>query len=194
MGVAVVGLHWDEVCVAGAIGESRWANKSRVLPEQNTRATQNQRCVASPPRHHELTPPFRPGACRWEPTSILRSLEKEAERRDALSAACARVGVPPAAQGCTREPPSPPREGPPPRLQAKQGFVVYRVAVRRGGRKRPNSKGIVFGKPKNQGINKQKATRNLKAVAEERAGRKLGSLRVLNSYWVNQDLTYKYLR
>jgi len=76
--------------------------------------------------------------------------------------------------------------------KAKQGFVVFRVAVRRGGRKRPNSKGIVYGKPKNQGINKQKATRNLRAVAEERIGRKCGNLRVLNSYWVNQDLTYKY--
>jgi len=76
--------------------------------------------------------------------------------------------------------------------KAKQGFIVYRVAVRRGGRKRPNSKGIVYGKPKNQGIYKQKATRNLRAVAEERVGRKCGNLRVLNSYWVNQDLTYKY--
>ncbi len=76
--------------------------------------------------------------------------------------------------------------------KAKQGFVIYRVAVRRGGRKRPNPKGIVYGKPKNQGINQLKWVRNLKAKAEERAGRKLGGLRVLNSYWVNQDATYKY--
>ncbi|KAL0052400.1 hypothetical protein WJX82_001527 [Trebouxia sp. C0006] len=55
--------------------------------------------------------------------------------------------------------------------KAKQGFVIYRVRVRRGGRKKPVSKGIVY---------------------EERAGRKLGGLRVLNSYWVNQDSTYKY--
>jgi large subunit ribosomal protein L15e len=76
--------------------------------------------------------------------------------------------------------------------KAKQGFVIYRVAVRRGGRKRPNPKGIVYGKPKNQGINQLKWVRNLKAKAEERAGRKLGGLRVLNSYWINQDATYKY--
>jgi len=31
--------------------------------------------------------------------------------------------------------------------KAKQGYVIYRVRVRRGGRKRPVSKGIVYGKP-----------------------------------------------
>ncbi|EIE21574.1 ribosomal protein L15e [Coccomyxa subellipsoidea C-169] len=76
--------------------------------------------------------------------------------------------------------------------KAKQGFVVYRVRVRRGGRKKPVHKGIVYGKPVNQGITQLKPTRNLRSVAEERAGRKLGGLRVLNSYWVNQDSTYKY--
>ena len=46
--------------------------------------------------------------------------------------------------------------------------------------------GIVYGKPVNQGVTQLKPKRNLKSVAEERAGRKLGGLRVLNSYWVNQ--------
>lgn len=73
-----------------------------------------------------------------------------------------------------------------------QGFVIYRVRVRRGGRKRPVPKGQVYGKPVNQGISQLKFQRNLRAVAEERAGRKLGGLRVLNSYWVNQDSAYKY--
>merc|ERR1712086_172376 len=76
--------------------------------------------------------------------------------------------------------------------KAKQGFVVYRCAVRRGGRKVMKSKGIVYGKLKSQGINKIKATKNLRALAEERCGRKLPSLRVLSSYWVGQDGTYKY--
>jgi len=76
--------------------------------------------------------------------------------------------------------------------KAKQGFVIYRVAVRRGGRKRPVAKGIVHGKPKNQGVNELKFARNLRSVAEERAGRVAGNLRVLNSYWINQDATYKY--
>ena len=76
--------------------------------------------------------------------------------------------------------------------KAKQGFVIYRVAVRRGGRKRPNGKGIVYGKPKHQGINQLKFNRSLRSVAEERIGRLRGGLRVLNSYWINQDSTYKY--
>ncbi|KAF8818518.1 ribosomal protein RPL15 [Cardiosporidium cionae] len=77
--------------------------------------------------------------------------------------------------------------------KAKQGFVIYRVRVRRGDRKKDVSKGIVYGKPKNQGVHKQKSTRNLRSLAEERVGRKIcGNLRVLNSYWVGQDATYKY--
>lgn len=76
--------------------------------------------------------------------------------------------------------------------KAKQGFVIYRVRVRRGGRKRPVSKGIQYGKPKHQGISQLKFQRNKRSVAEERAGRLCGNLRVLNSYWVNQDSVYKY--
>lgn len=40
--------------------------------------------------------------------------------------------------------------------KAKQGYVIYRVRVRRGGRKRTISKGIVFGKPATQGVNQLK--------------------------------------
>jgi len=76
--------------------------------------------------------------------------------------------------------------------KAKQGYVIYRVRVRRGGRKRPNPNGIVYGKPANQGINKLKWQRSLRSKAEERVGRRTTNLRVLNSYWVNQDATYKY--
>jgi len=76
--------------------------------------------------------------------------------------------------------------------KAKQGYVVYRVRVRRGGRKRPVSKGIVYGKPATQGINQLKWERSLRSKAEERVGRRCGNLRVLNSYWINQDASYKY--
>ena len=48
------------------------------------------------------------------------------------------------------------------------------------------AQGIVYGKPVHQGITALKPTRNLKNLAEERVGRKIGGLRVLNSYWVNQ--------
>merc|ERR1711959_275184 len=76
--------------------------------------------------------------------------------------------------------------------KAKQGYCVYRVRVRRGGRKRPVHKGQVYGKPRNAGITALKARRSLRSVSEERAARKCGNLRVLNSYWVNQDATFKY--
>uniref|UniRef100_A0A7S2Z006 Ribosomal protein L15 n=1 Tax=Chloropicon laureae TaxID=464258 RepID=A0A7S2Z006_9CHLO len=76
--------------------------------------------------------------------------------------------------------------------KAKQGVVVYRARVRRGGRKKPVSKGIVYGKPVTQGITKLKPKRNAQARAEEKVGRKCGGLRVLNSYWVNEDSSYKY--
>jgi len=76
--------------------------------------------------------------------------------------------------------------------KAKQGFVIYRVRVRRGGRKKPVRKGKTFGKPKNQGVNQLKFARNHRSVAEERVGKRAGNLRVLNSYWINQDATYKY--
>lgn len=48
------------------------------------------------------------------------------------------------------------------------------------------------GKPKHHGINKIKAVRNLRSVAEERVGAKFTNMRVLNSYWINQDATFKY--
>jgi len=37
-----------------------------------------------------------------------------------------------------------------------------------------------------------KPKRNLRSLAESRVGKRARNLRVLNSYWVNQDATYKY--
>jgi len=76
--------------------------------------------------------------------------------------------------------------------KAKQGILIYRVRIKRGSRKKRVAKGIVYGKPVNQGVKKWKATRNLRSVAEERVGRKCGGLRVLNSYWVGQDAVNKW--
>ena len=73
-----------------------------------------------------------------------------------------------------------------------QGYVVYRTSVRRGGRKRNIRKGIVFGKPKNIGIRKLKKEQTHKAIAEMRVGSKCSNLRVLNSYWVGQDASFKF--
>jgi len=76
--------------------------------------------------------------------------------------------------------------------KAKQGVAVFRVRVKRGGRKRKVAKGICYGKPSTSGVTKIKSHRNLKSVAEERVGRKMGSLRVMNSYWVTQDAVNKW--
>ena len=76
--------------------------------------------------------------------------------------------------------------------KAKQGFIIYRVRIRRGGRKKPVPKGQVYGKPKSCGVNQLKNQRSLQAVAEERVGRRCKALRVLNSYWIGEDSTYKY--
>jgi large subunit ribosomal protein L15e len=76
--------------------------------------------------------------------------------------------------------------------KAKQGYVIYRIRVRRGNRKKPVPKGATYGKPVRQGVNHLKYQRSLRSTAEERVGRRCGNLRVLNSYWINQDGVYKY--
>lgn len=52
--------------------------------------------------------------------------------------------------------------------KAKQGFVIYRIRVRRGGRKRPVPKGCTYGKPKSHGVNELKPYRGLQSIAEVR--------------------------
>lgn len=74
--------------------------------------------------------------------------------------------------------------------KTKQGYVVFRVRIRRGGRKRPVHRGITYGKPKTAGVTGIKLQKNKRAVAEQRLGKTLGNLRVLNSYWCNSDATF----
>lgn len=50
--------------------------------------------------------------------------------------------------------------------RAKQGYVIYRIRVRRGGRKRPVPKGCTYGKPKSHGVNELKPYRGLQSIAE----------------------------
>merc|ERR1711879_178530 len=76
--------------------------------------------------------------------------------------------------------------------RAKQGYVIYRVRLRRGGRKKPVPKGATYGKPKREGVNQIEFQRGTRSKAEERAGRLAGALRVLSSYWICQDSTYLY--
>jgi large subunit ribosomal protein L15e len=46
------------------------------------------------------------------------------------------------------------------------GFSIFRIRIRRGGRKRPVAKGCTYGKPKSHGVNQLKPTRSLQAMAE----------------------------
>ncbi|XP_030669502.1 60S ribosomal protein L15-like [Nomascus leucogenys] len=63
--------------------------------------------------------------------------------------------------------------------EAKQGYVIYRIRVRPGGRKCPVPKGATYGKPVHHGVNQLKFAPSLQSVAEERAGCHCGALRVL---------------
>ncbi|XP_054579939.1 60S ribosomal protein L15-like [Eptesicus fuscus] len=77
--------------------------------------------------------------------------------------------------------------------KAKQGYVIYRIRVSRGGGlKRPVPKGETYSKPVHHGVNQLKFAQSLQSVAEERAGCHCGALTVLNSYWVGEDSTYKF--
>lgn len=74
--------------------------------------------------------------------------------------------------------------------KAKQGYVVVRTRVRRGGlRKRRHQRGR---KPKNTGVLKITMKKSIQRIAEERAGRKYPNLEVLNSYWVGEDGKHKF--
>lgn len=76
--------------------------------------------------------------------------------------------------------------------KAKQGICIFRVRIRRGGRKRLVNNGNTRGKPVNAGIYQLKPANSLQSMAELKAGKRAGNLRVLNSYWVGQDGVYKY--
>ena len=59
------------------------------------------------------------------------------------------------------------------------GYVIYRIRVRRGGRKRPVPKGATYGKPVHHGVNQLKFARSLQSVAEVRdflSGARVGHL------------------
>ncbi|NCN99123.1 50S ribosomal protein L15e [Candidatus Pacearchaeota archaeon CG10_big_fil_rev_8_21_14_0_10_35_219] len=74
--------------------------------------------------------------------------------------------------------------------KAKKGFVIARVKIGRGGRKRVR-KGVKGRKTRKQ-TNRKTLKMNYKWVAETRAGRKFRNLEVLNSYWIGQDGKYYF--
>ncbi len=74
--------------------------------------------------------------------------------------------------------------------KAKQGFIVVRVRVRRGGLRKQRPK--AGRRPKGMGVTKYKPAKSLRLIAEERAARKFPNLEVLNSYWVGEDGRFKW--
>jgi len=69
--------------------------------------------------------------------------------------------------------------------KAKQGFIIARVRVRRGGLRKQRPK--AGRRPKRMGVKKYKPAKSLRFIAEERTARKFPNLEVLNSYWVGED-------
>lgn len=67
--------------------------------------------------------------------------------------------------------------------KAKQGFVVARVRVRKGGRSR-RAYGRGGRKPSKAGLTGFTPKKSLRWIAEEKAQRKFKNLNVLNSYYV----------
>jgi large subunit ribosomal protein L15e len=74
--------------------------------------------------------------------------------------------------------------------KAKKGFVVLRVRVNRGGRKRERA-GVKGRKTRRQ-TNRKTLKMSYQWVAEIRAERKYKNLEVLNSYWIGKDGKHYY--
>ena len=74
--------------------------------------------------------------------------------------------------------------------KAKQGYIVVRARVRRGGlRKHQIKGGRVASK---RGIRKITAAKSTQRIAEERSSKRYPNMEVLNSYWVGEDGKYHY--
>lgn len=73
--------------------------------------------------------------------------------------------------------------------KAKQGYVMARIRIQKGGRKRrtirkgrkPSKSGMFFT-----------PLQSLQSIAEKRTARKFPNLEVLNSYYVGEDGKYRY--
>ena len=74
--------------------------------------------------------------------------------------------------------------------KAKQGVVVVRTRVRRGGLRK--GKIHMKRKPSKAGIKKITMGKSIQRIAEERSARRYPNLEVLNSYWVGEDGNNKF--
>jgi len=74
--------------------------------------------------------------------------------------------------------------------KAKQGVVIVRTRVRRGGLRK--GKIHMKRKPSKAGIKKITMAKSIQRIAEERVSRRYPNLEVLNSYWVGEDGKNKF--
>ena len=74
--------------------------------------------------------------------------------------------------------------------KAKQGVVLIRTRIRRGGLRK--GKIHMKRKPSKAGIKKITMAKNTQRMAEERVARHFPNMEVLNSYWVGQDGKHKF--
>ncbi|MHA1689194.1 MAG: 50S ribosomal protein L15e [Promethearchaeota archaeon] len=74
--------------------------------------------------------------------------------------------------------------------KAKQGYIIVRARIRKGGMHKVRPKR--GRKPRAMGVNKYTTGKNLQWVAEERVQRKYPNMEVLNSYKVYADGKHHY--
>jgi large subunit ribosomal protein L15e len=74
--------------------------------------------------------------------------------------------------------------------KAKQGYVVVRVRIRKGGARKPRAR--AGRRQKASGVTRYTRAMNLKNIAEAKAKKKFPNLRVLNSYYVWEDGTHHW--
>ena len=74
--------------------------------------------------------------------------------------------------------------------KAKQGYIIVRTRVRRGGLRKHRIRGGRIAKKR--GISKITAAKSIQRIAEERTSKKHPNMEVLNSYWVGADGKYQY--
>lgn len=74
--------------------------------------------------------------------------------------------------------------------KSKQGYIVARARVRRGGLRKHTIKG---GRtPSKKGIKKITAAKSTQRIAEERTAKHYPNMEVLNSYWIGEDGKHHY--
>lgn len=74
--------------------------------------------------------------------------------------------------------------------KAKQGYVIVRVKLKRGGKKK--ARALKHGRRSARAAQKKTIGKSYQWIAEERVARKFPNLEVLNSYQVTQDGIYDW--